>query len=55
MSFDQWSHENNLIKMLHEILKFMSFDKFSHENNPIKMLHEILQCRLTSALMKITQ
>ena len=55
MSFDEWSHENNPIKILHEILKFMSFDKFSHENNPIKMLHEILKCLLTSALMKITQ
>ena len=55
MSFDEWSHENNPIKILHEILQFMSFDQWSHENNPIKMLHEILQCLLTSGLMKIIQ
>ena len=52
MSFAEWSHENNPIKMLHEILP--SFDQCSHENNPIKLLHEILQCLLTSGLMKIT-
>jgi hypothetical protein len=35
-SFDEGSPENNIIKILHEILK-LSFDKCSHENNQIKM------------------
>ena len=42
MSFEQGSHENNPVKILHEILK-LSFDQCSHENNPVKILHEILK------------
>ena len=42
MSFDQCSHENDPVKILHEILK-LSFDQCSHENNPVTILHEILK------------
>jgi predicted metallopeptidase len=35
-SFEEGPPENNIIKILHEILK-LPFDKCSHENNQIKM------------------
>ena len=54
MSFDEWSHENNPIQMLHEILKCLLTSGLM-KITQIKLLHEILQCLLKSGLMKITQ